>query len=271
MKLIENAKIWKELNCCEKGEQMDDFKFLVDEIKNKYSKKEIGVKRAGNLSGSIKGCKALIITGNGDSIDASALKDTELLKMVIIQDGVKNINANCFKDCDRLQFVYFPKSIRCVEDSAFRNCYSLKDVIFEGEGNLSINQNAFRDCENLQKVSIKNGFCNIGSSAFEGCRNLRSVLVKGDVVMGDYAFWGCKNLNYIKFGNFDDVMRHSYRVYFENYVYDEYDKERQINHRVECGALLEIKADKSSIKMSKNAHRTRYPKCTDKDDGQSKF
>jgi hypothetical protein len=66
----------------------------------------------------------------------------------------------------------------------------------------SIANSAFAGCAGITSVNI-GPVTNIGMNAFGGCINLISVIGTGvlaELAIGDYAFYGCANLQVLTFG-----------------------------------------------------------------------
>ncbi len=81
---------------------------------------------------------------------------------------------------------------------AFYNCDSLKSVTI-GNGVTKIGSAAFCGCTNITSITIPSNVTSIGDIAFQGCTNLERVVICGNkaLVIGNYAFDECNNLNYV--------------------------------------------------------------------------
>lgn len=74
--------------------------------------------------------------------------DKNLIKSVIINDGITSVGDYAFADCKKLTSVTVPSSVTFIGDHAFKSC------------------------ENLSSVTIQNGVTFIGDGAFAKCKNL---------------------------------------------------------------------------------------------------
>ena len=252
MKFIGKVNDIKKMMGYGQVEQVNEFKVLVEEVKQKYKKNEICIMdfRSGkgtyiaSPKGSLADCKALIVPKQAYYVNGSLLKDAKSLEMVVIQEGVVSIPPNCFKDCKKLHYVYFPRTLESIGASAFKTCTALKDVIYDDcIGSLKIQEEAFKGCTGLEKISLNCRCCYVCGEAFKNCNNLKSVIINGNVKMNHNAFKGCNNLKFVKIGNLKEIMENQHESYFEDYVQKAYSKEKQINHSIGFCAPLEIKDD----------------------------
>lgn len=150
--------------------------------------------------------------------------------------NVVSIASKAFYDCSELKEIYIPGSIKTVkldafsktnlekvhledieswlsvelpyngygkpsESSPFHNGASLyidgnlveNLIIPEGIENLN---NNFSGCGSIRKVTLPES-CSYLDSSFAQCKSLETVELKGtDITIGEYAFWGCKKLNF---------------------------------------------------------------------------
>ena len=162
----------------------------------------------------------------------------EIIKTVIISEGVTSIRENAFFNCSNLISVSIPDGITSISNSAFENCNNLQYVefasverIFEIDyGNVSANpiyyahhilvngeeiteltipntvtsigKYAFKGLSNLTVVHIPNSVTSIGEEAFSGCSSLTSVTIPNSVTsIGMDAFSGCSSLTSVTIPN----------------------------------------------------------------------
>ena len=151
------------------------------------------------------------------SIGEQSFGKCDLLKSVIISEGVSNIDGGAFLGCKSLENVEMPFSVTNIGDYAFAMCKSLKSItipngvknvsqgMFEGCSALetvllpssvtNIGVVAFQDCKALTSVKIPEGVVSIGFSAFASCASLASVTIPSNVrSIEGHAFSGCKSL-----------------------------------------------------------------------------
>ena len=177
--------------------------------------------------------KNIKIPDSVTSIGAGVFRECYNLKEVTIPDSVTSIGAGAFRECYNLKEITIPGSVDTIEDEAFYGCRNLVNVIIEN-GVRSIGGEAFRECNSLADLSIPDSVTKISGSAFSFCSKLKSVNVangnpaysssdgiifdkgKTEIVIylsskenksysipttittvGDFAFFGCKNLTSI--------------------------------------------------------------------------
>ena len=91
--------------------------------------------------------------------------------------------------------------VTSVAENAFRVCLDLKNIMFEGNSQLtSIGEHAFDNCSSLETITIPSSVTNIGSCAFQNCISLDSVIFEGNsqlTSIEEGAFWHCSSLTSI--------------------------------------------------------------------------
>jgi len=165
----------------------------------------------------------LIISGEGEMRDFERDYDSpeawknykDLIKSVIINEGVTNISDSAFYYCQSLTSITIPESVTsigyCAFDSSGLKTIDIPDsvTIIEdeafiasalasvtiGNGVTSMGGMAFAYCTALESVTIKNGVTSIGNEAFHGCYSLTSITIPNSVVnIGYSVFSGCSSL-----------------------------------------------------------------------------
>ena len=153
-------------------------------------------------------------------ISSGAFSGNEIIKTVVIPDGVEFIDSTAFADCPNLESVIIPDSVTEVGNSAFRESKNLKsitwsanadvpDYAFSESGIVSvvipdgvkrIGEYAFRNCENLKEVYIGNTVTEMGESAFEYCNSLVVIdfLPASLTVIPKSAFYSCNSVQEIR-------------------------------------------------------------------------
>ena len=186
---------------------------------------------SGNLSANVQWLLdndgVLTISGNGPMVDYSygsgALPyQANLVKKVVIADGVTSVGERAFKDCKVLKSVEIADSVTSIGYGAFYGCSSLDDVKI-GDGVTSIGGDAFYGTEifneeenywtngvlyigkyliavktNVSNVVTKPGTKVIADKAFAYSGASSVALNEGIVNIPSYAFYGCSNLVSVK-------------------------------------------------------------------------
>ena len=165
----------------------------------------------------------LTISGTGEMTDSPFRQNFNfnIIKSVIIKNGVTSISDYAFYSCSSLASVTIPNSVTNIGDGAFKwsgitnitipdSVTSIGDGAFEWSGitNITIPDSVtnigictFFFCKKLNFVSIPNSVTSIGSEAFY-CTSLTSIKIPDSVTsIGDSAFSGCENLKNIAIGS----------------------------------------------------------------------
>ena len=141
----------------------------------------------------------LTISGTGDmrSYDAPWLDYKDLVKTVVIEDGVTSIGSQAFYECGNLTNITIPDGITSIGGFAFDGCSSLTEITIP-ESVTSIGTYAFYKCSSLTEITIPEGVTSIGDSAFYHCSGLKKITIPDSVTsIGDKAFGYCTSLKEI--------------------------------------------------------------------------
>lgn len=158
------------------------------------------------------------------------------LTSVVIPASVTNLGSHIFNACDSLTSVTIPEGVRSIGRNAFRCCYKLETIQI-GAGTESIGDNSFDFCPKLTEIRldarnpsykiqdgalltrdgrvlmfvprnrsgtyvVPDGVECIKGWAFGDCNDLQRVVLPDSVRDIEYAaFWMCKGLESIDFGN----------------------------------------------------------------------
>ncbi len=141
-----------------------------------------------------------------------SFRQCQILRSVIIPEGIKGIHGGVFFDCDSLESVHLPKSMKDFHGTSFRGCNSLKEVTVDPdnpwfcsvdgvvytkdqkelvfyppgkenvefsipEGCSVIARYAFADCENLKRILIPSTVTDISYESIVFCKGMEGVIV----------------------------------------------------------------------------------------------
>ena len=138
--------------------------------------------------------KKLVVENGVTSIGENAFGDCDLLTNVILSDSVKTIDTGAFALCDTLYDITIPDGLTTIENDAFFYCKTLTNIIIP-EGVTFIGHSAFYGCESLTSITIPGGVTNIGINAFRYCSNLTNVTIhEGVISISEHAFDYCNML-----------------------------------------------------------------------------
>lgn len=186
-------------------------------------------------------CYFSYATANPLGCGADLYLNGELVRDLVIPDGVTGISSNAFLGCRSIRSVTLPDSVTKVWD-AFESCKNLETIRY-GNG-LTFEAGAYRGCENIKEVYIDSieawckitfngwgeetplhsgatlyiggvpavdlvipdGIKKIGSGQFYNYKYLKSISFPDGIQIGYEAFKNCPALQFIEFrgdGNFD--------------------------------------------------------------------
>lgn len=145
-----------------------------------------------------------------------AFSSCQLIREIVIPEGLTNIGNYAFYNCSSLISVEIPKSIRHIGDYSFNFCNSLNELYYKGliEDWCNIDfttsySNPMSFCETfymknneqwekIVKIEIPNSVQKIKNNQFYGFSNLESIVLSNSIVsIGDYAFAECIGLKTI--------------------------------------------------------------------------
>ena len=149
----------------------------------------------------------LTISGTGKMINFSSNKYIpwynykEVIKKVVIGEGVTSIGDRTFDGCTSLATIAIPNSVTGIGSFAFYNCTSLATIAIPnsvtGIGNF-----AFFSCTSLATIAIPNSVTSIGNYAFYDCTSLSSITIPDSVTsIGIGTFYNCTSLSSITIPN----------------------------------------------------------------------
>ena len=178
-----------------------------------------------NLTWTLTYNGVLTISGTGDMYNYndysyySYSTYSEIIKNVIVMDGVTSIGWYAFDGCSSLKSITIPNGVTSIGNSAFDGCSSLTSVVWNAKNCNNDSYSPFdvrlspitslifgdevkhipnalcKSMTNLTTVSISNSVTSIGSSAFWGCSALKSITIPKNVTtIGDNALKGCSSL-----------------------------------------------------------------------------
>ncbi len=107
--------------------------------------------------------------------------NNNLVKELVIPDGVTSISDYAFYGCESLTSVIIGDDVTSIGNSAFERCSGLTSVVI-GDGVTNIGYAAFQYCGNLMSVVIGENITNINDSTFQYCHKLVEVVNKSTYI-----------------------------------------------------------------------------------------
>ena len=138
------------------------------------------------------GTYTLNIQGNGKMLYETApwSEKLEMIKVLIIGNGIVEINDNAFSGMIRLEEAHVPTSVTRIGKSAFKGCTALKKltVPFVGESSSSNNTHI--------------GYL-FGAESYQENNtvlpeSLKRVVIEKATTVGNYAFYNCETIDEIR-------------------------------------------------------------------------
>ena len=121
----------------------------------------------------------------------------EILKNLVIPEGVTRIGNSAFCNVETLETVKFPSTLKEIHANAFASCWNLKDFTFP-ESLETIGEFAFFGCSQISKLELKKNVKSVGMSAFDYCTGLKTVYMYPQMLgIAEGAFGECKNIELI--------------------------------------------------------------------------
>ena len=103
----------------------------------------------------------------------------ELVKNVVIDEGVTSIGACAFSQCTNIESIEYPSTLKAIRYGAFSLCYNLESFVIP-DGVEIIEDYVFYDCTNLKTVHFPKSVIEIDSEAFEYNSSLESITVDSE-------------------------------------------------------------------------------------------
>ncbi len=108
----------------------------------------------------------------------------------VLGKQVTEIGFACFEGNTTIEKVILPSGVKKISVGAFNCCTNLKEVLVNGEGNISsIDDAAFNSCINLEKFNCGNKIKFIGWRTFKNCSKLTTINEQSNLnIIGYKAF-----------------------------------------------------------------------------------
>ncbi len=160
----------------------------------------------GSIIATLSADGTLTISGTGemkdwninDSTDWHNNEYIDLVKNVVIEDGITSIGSWAFYGCRSLTNIELPEGLTSIGRSAFYGCRSLTNIEIP-EGVTSIGSYAFSDCSSLTNIKLPEGLTSIEERTFDDCSSLTNIeLPEGLTSIDEYVFYSCNSLTNIE-------------------------------------------------------------------------
>lgn len=160
----------------------------------------------------------IVIPGNVKEIGYGAFENSAV-KEVVMQKGVESIDKHAFFGAEKLETVIVPDSVSFIGAKAFDKTPFLEakklggGVVYVGKVVYTYSPKTITDekgnvagVENPKEIVIEDGTTGFAEHALEYLSSLKKMVLPSSIkVIGQEAFFGCKNLSEIYFnGSFDE-------------------------------------------------------------------
>lgn len=137
------------------------------------------------------------------TIATYAFLNCKSLKDIDFCEGLQYIAQQAFCGCGSLKCVKLPKTVHTLREGAFMNCSNLEEIYFSDIIHYLPDQ-CLSNCRKLKTIKFPFNLSKIGNHALENCKGLTDLsnLPNSLRYIGDYAMWGCDNIEKINFPEF---------------------------------------------------------------------
>lgn len=164
----------------------------------------------------------------------------DMLKKVVVEDGVTIIPNQAFTRLKRLTNITLPNSITTIPYQAFYECTNLTDITLPDSITI-IEQNAFKGCSALKNISLPNNLVTITGGAFTNCISLESLDIPKSVTQLNKIFDGCSSLKTI-------TLHDGLQTLADNYLFQGCTSLEEITIPGSVGTIISNTFSNSSIK-----------------------
>lgn len=169
----------------------------------------------------------------------------DIVKSVLVSNGIENISYSTFAYCENLESIIIPKSVANIETTAIIYCPSLEQLVVDSSNSVYDSRN---NCNAIIETAsniliagcintiIPDGVVRIESDAFNGCKGLKSISIPDTVEsIGSFAFHQT-GLTSVFIPYSVEKIETSYSTYYYPFY--------------ECSSLEEIIVDKNNPNYS---------------------
>ena len=119
------------------------------------------------------------------------------------------LEGGAFYECVNLKAIELPDSVRTIGVATFHTNYSLENA-YLGKSLEVVGEASFYDCTALGSLYMPDTVQEIGRSAFLNTQNLQGEMHINAKIIGEYAFTGCKNLNFTFGEDVETIERYAF-------------------------------------------------------------
>lgn len=186
------------------GAQLTSWSSAFTDCPNVTSAVIPGDSWSANLSSTFPKLVSLRIADGSRDVAYGLCYGCEMLKEVVVPDGVSELDDYAFENCANLVHVELPQSVVTFGRGVFDGCPKLQlkfDLVIP-DGTSWVQWSAYEGLTFITSVSLPGGYLRIERSAFEGCTGITNLIFRGSVhSIGSRAFAGCTGLRELALTN----------------------------------------------------------------------
>lgn len=138
--------------------------------------------------------KDVVVPEGVTEIKKYAFQDCQSIETLVIPEGVTSMGRSAFNLCTSLKSVTLPGSLPEISSSAFNSNYALESIVIP-EGVTTLDGAAFITCKHLKSVTLPQSLQKIDWEAFRECYSLEEIVIPRNVTfIGTYCFEKCVSL-----------------------------------------------------------------------------
>lgn len=143
--------------------------------------------------------KSVVIAEGVTEVGARAFMNCSYLESAFIADSVKTFGYGVFAECENLQTVTSPMGLHMISQAMFFNCAHLTDLSF-ADDMTEIQDYGFYRCAAIEAIIVPTGVTQIKEGVFADCESLYTARFLGQInTIESGAFINCKSLSILCF------------------------------------------------------------------------
>lgn len=142
----------------------------------------------------------MTISGTGMMITDNFYYNKNVVKKVVIGNGITNIGNRAFKGCKYLAEIEMSATVKSIGEEAFYNCTELESIVIPNTVT-NMEYGAFAYCSKLKNIVLSQNLKAIPKGCFRGCVIEKLIIPNSVTTIGENAFAHCEYLENIAFGN----------------------------------------------------------------------
>lgn len=141
-------------------------------------------KKGDNVTWTLDNSGLLVVSGSGEMDDHDTAKGwpwydkRDLIKTVVIENGVTVIGRSAFRDCTNLTSITIPDSVTRIGQSSLNKCTSLTSITIP-DSVTSFGDYAFSGCTGMTSITIPESVASVEECVFYKWTSSQTIYIKG--------------------------------------------------------------------------------------------